>query len=630
MKTNVKLFVMLLLSVGSQIPLSASQCTQSANSCMPALSRSGTLRETQCPASDLELAPTLGLTCNVYISPPKKITRAHDAHKVLFDIRGRFVPSLPVIVPFVKNYLKPLNCAAMRDGAPSSVRNEEIATQFGQESTESLQQDDKSRGATSQNSADLIFADSFPGGVPAAVAACPSQGCVIFATSPRVNRNLGQIDPKAKAITIYLGPYNFTVDKIILRKSLKIVGMGASGGKSGSVPCRVEPCNGTALHSVNPSNAVFVVPQLDNTAATNVSLSGFRVYGAAGNTDQDAFFVDASLLSNSGLWYSTLEDIQIFDFAGVGIHLRGPNGNFGASNQWLRFNNVDVFRAGAGEALRIEGANFQLHFTDCEFDGPGIGMGTNIYIGGYAGNNYAWPFDITFRGLVTQGAASAVQVDGGSTISFHTAHFEKLWGGIQITLSNNTVTQGVNIEDSEFFGDVGVNGGSGYLLNVATSYVFGIRFVHNQIYGFPDSVISSTNLAQVVYRDNFYNAIYFGGPNVPPTSGITTQLSPSSTLNIGGAHSIGLNSSTTPIAIIQSTLGPGEMVTLFMLGGTATFASGGNIALMGLDQLTIDGSITFVRNDLTGSLQWTPVSQWSPNQTGGSAVSNGSHNLGPQ
>jgi hypothetical protein len=471
--------------------------------------------------------------------------------------------------------------------------------------------------ATSQNNGDFLFADSFPGGVPAAVAACPSNGCIIYATSPKVNRNLRKIDPESKVITMYLGPYTYTVDQITLRKGLKIIGMGASGGKTGSVACSATPCNGTALQSINGKDPVFVIPQVDNSPATNVLLSGFRLYGAAGNSSQDALFADASLLSNSGLWYSTLNDIEIFGFGGVGIHLRGPSNSFNASNQWIILDNVNVFRASEGNALRVEGANFQLHFTDCEFDGPGIGNGTNIYIGGLPGGTYAWPFDITFRGLVTQNAATAVQIDGGSTLTFYTAHLEKLWGAFLVTLDSGAPTMGVVIEDSEFFGDVGVNGGGGYLVNIVPSYAFGIRFVHNQIYGFPDSVVKSINLAQVIYQDNFYNSIYFGGPNVPPTVGITSQLSPASTINIGGTHSIGLNPSSTPIAMIQSSLGPGEMVTFFMLGGTATFASGGNIALMGLSQLMVDGSITFIRNDLTGGLQWTPVSQWSPGQAAG-------------
>jgi hypothetical protein len=137
--------------------------------------------------------------------------------------------------------------------------------------------------------------------------------------------------------------------------------------------------------------------------------------------------------------------------------------------------------------------------------------------------------------------------------------------------------------------------------------VSGIVFTHNQIYGSPDWVVSGTNFADVVYQDNQYSGIQ----NVPPTSGITTQLNPDTTISIGGVHSIGLNPSKTPITTIRSALGPGEMVTFFTFAGPVTFASGGNIDLMGASQVQVNGSMTFIRNDLTGSLQWTPVSQWT-------------------
>ena len=337
-------------------------------------------------------------------------------------------------------------------------------------------------------------------------------------------------------------------------------------------------------------------------------LSGFRVLGSAGNTSQDGFLLDTSNLTNSGLWYATLDDILLKDFGGIGIHLKGPNNNFGALNQWLAFNKVIVFRnAGGGNALRIEGANFELRFTDCQFDGQNPGDGINIYIGGLAGGNGGFPLNITFQGLVSQAAATAVQIDGANSISFHGSHHEKLWGVYQISNNTGIGAKGVTIADTAFEGDVGINGGSGYLLNVATTIASGIVFTHNQIYGNPDWVVSGTNLAQVTYQDNQYS----GSANVPPTSGITTQLAPAASINIGGVHTIGLNPSTTPICTIQGTLGPGEMVTLFTLGGTVTFAAGGNIDLGGASQVQVNGSMTFVRNDLTGGLQWTPVSQWT-------------------
>jgi hypothetical protein len=154
---------------------------------------------------------------------------------------------------------------------------------------------------------------------------------------------------------------------------------------------------------------------------------------------------------------------------------------------------------------------------------------------------------------------------------------------------------------------VGVNGGSGYELNVGTTVADGVVFSHNQIFGNPDSVVIGTNFSSVVYQDN----LYVGGFNGPVTSGITTQMTPAPIINIRGVHSVGLNPSPTPITTIQSSLGPGEMVTFFVLNGAAVFAGGGNIDLLGANPVIVTGTITFVRSDL-GGVHWKPVSQWTP------------------
>jgi hypothetical protein len=155
----------------------------------------------------------------------------------------------------------------------SSLVNSQIADQNGM--------------VTMQNLANILFADQFAGGVPAAVNACPAGGCIIYAVSPNVNLNLGSFDPGSKAITIYLGPLTFTVNQITLRSGLKIIGMGGTE---------------TTLQSVNGNNPVFVLPQANYAPAANVSLSGFQLIGSAGNTSEDAFFLDTSSTANSGLW----------------------------------------------------------------------------------------------------------------------------------------------------------------------------------------------------------------------------------------------------------------------------------------------------------------------------------------
>jgi hypothetical protein len=470
-----------------------------------------------------------------------------------------------------------------------------------------------------ENLSNILFADRFAAGVPAAVEACPANGCIIYATSPKVNLNLGSIDPGLKAITIYLGPYQYTVKQITLRKGLKIIGMGASGGTQGSATCSAAaPCNGTSLQSINQNNPVFVLPQANNAPATNVLLSGFRVLGSVGNTSEDGFFLDTSSVVNSGLWYSTFEDIYMEGFAGIAVHLKGRGNDFLSAIQWVLLNNVVVYRPkGGGNALRLEGSIFELRFTDCEFDGSGVGDGTNIYIGGIPGGLNGYPTSITFEGLVSQTAARAVQIDGANNISFHNSHHEQLWGGYQITNNTGIGTKGLTISDSLFGGNVGINGGAGYELEITTALASGVIFTHNRLFGNPDSIVRGTNFDSVAYQDNLYVA---GTSNVPLTSGITMQVNPAAFININGVHSVGLNASTTPITTIQSSLGPGEMVTFFTWYGPVTFSSGGNIYLMGQNTLTINGSITFVRNDLLGSLEWIPVSQWSPSPASPSPV----------
>lgn len=505
--------------------------------------------------------------------------------------------------------LPEVSSVAAGNSSPALVGTVDALPKYSSSTTFVNSQITDSRGVVSvQNLANVLFADRFTDGVPGAVTACPAQGCVIFAVSPHTNLNLGKIDPGTKAITIYLGPFTYTVKQITLRKSLKIIGMGASGGSNGSPTCSLAlPCNGTQLQSINGNDPVFVLPQTNNQPATDVVLAGFRILGSSGNTAESAFFLDSSVAVNTGLWYSTLDDIDIMGFAGDAIYIKGRGNDFVSATQWVFFNNIVVFRTSGGRnALRVEGAAFELRFTNCEFDGPGIGDGTNIYIGGSAAGLSGYPISLVFEGLVSQSAATAVQIDGGVNLRFDGSHHEELFGAYQVTNKTNIGTQGLIISNSYFAGNVGVNGGAGYELNVGTTIADGIVFAHNQIFGNPDSVVSGTNFSSVVYQDN----LYLGGSNGPVTSGITTQMTPAAVINIRGVHSIGLNPSVTPITTIQSSLGPGEMVTFFALSDAVVFASGGNIDLLGANPVVVTGTITFVRSDLGGS-RWKPVSQWT-------------------
>ena len=465
--------------------------------------------------------------------------------------------------------------AVPKFGSPTSIVNSQITDTNGM--------------VGMQNLANILFADQFPHGVPDAIQACPAAGCVIYAYSPNVNLNLGTIDPGTKAVTLYLGPYTYNVTQITLENDLRIIGMGASV---------------TFLQSTDASQPVFVIPQHVDGSAKEVLLSGFHIYGAPGNTSQDAFFLDGSGYYNTGMWYSHVQDLVITGFGGNGIYLKGTNANFSGMTQFTEFNRVIVFRPkGGGNALRIDGASYELYFNDCEFDGGGDG--TNIFIGGRPPNRYAIPIDINFRGLTSQNAATAVEVNGGWAVSFYSPHHEFV-SGVYLVHNDFGGVAGLTISDAGFQTS-GTNNGAGYLLNV-TSPASGIRFIHNHIMGPADSVVRAVNGASIVYQDN----LFFGGTNLPITSGITTQITSAATINIAGAHTVGLIATITPVSTIQANLGAGETATFYAVSGPVTFISGGNINLMGAKSITIDGSITFIVSDLGNVPSWVPISQWSP------------------
>lgn len=447
-----------------------------------------------------------------------------------------------------------------------------------------------------QNLANILFADQFPNGVSDAINACPTSGCVIYAYSPNVNLNLGTIDPGSKSVTLYLGPYTYNVNQITLEPSLKIIGMGARA---------------TTLQSTNGNNPVIVLRQAVGGAAQHVLLSGFQLLGSAGNSSEDAIFLDSSTYLNSGMWYSELRDISIYGFAGNGVHIKGTNADYSGLTQLSEFDRVVVVRTpGGGNALRIEGGAYNLDFNDCQFDGAAAGDGTNIFIGARPGNPFAIPIDMNFRGLTSQAAATAVQVDGGWAISFDLSHHEKLWGGYLVTSDLGAGTAGLTISGAGFQTS-GSNNGAGYLLNVATPFASGVRFIHNHIMNPADVVVRVQSGSNVTYQDNDF----YGGTILPQTQGITMQLASAATINIGGAHTVALTTSNTPITTIQAMLGSGEAATFYSLGGPITFASGGNINLMGANSITVTGSITFILSDVGSAPSWVPISQWTPSSS---------------
>ena len=155
--------------------------------------------------------------------------------------------------------------------------------------------------------------------------------------SPTTNSNLGKFDPGSQ------GDYDLPWSIYIQRNS-SYSAPGSENHRYGRISPMEPICNpSTAKSQCLSSRKPTAFPR------RTCCFLAFVLLGSVGNTGEDAFFIDASsLLVNAGLWYSTFEDIYISNFGGVGLHLRGPNSNFGAGNQWLLFNNLVVYRTLGG------------------------------------------------------------------------------------------------------------------------------------------------------------------------------------------------------------------------------------------------------------------------------------------
>jgi hypothetical protein len=342
-----------------------------------------------------------------------------------------------------------------------------------------------------QNTSPIIFADQYNTlsyqDIVSTDTICPPKGCTIYATSTAASINLGTLDPGNKVVTIYLGPFTYNVDHIILRKGFRLIGMGASDA-------------GTILQSTNTTNTpMFMLPQANNSPATDVYLYGFRLLAQASNTSQSGIWMDCSSLTNSGLWHSSFEDLLFLNFKGSAMGFFGPTTSAIAANQFLSFRNLWAIRpSGGGPDLRMEGYNAQVDCIECHFDGFGrAGDGwANIFLGNLAGGNYT-PTSIHFVNLTAQSANIGVQLYGAKHITFIGSHHEDLNGAYQLQNDGTPgiVTKGVLISNAFFAGNVGNNGGNGFLVNAISASVITLQGA--VIDGTPDTVVGGANAGNV-------------------------------------------------------------------------------------------------------------------------------------
>ena len=356
----------------------------------------------------------------------------------------------------------------------------------------------------------IQFADQFPARdnsakIQAAIDACDSS-CVVDARALPSESSGGSttIDPgTSKVITLFLPAGKTFIRQIRLRSSLHIYGQGSGGGSQQTILQSCPSCSDTD---------VFVIG--GTAPVTGVVVEGLRIYGSNGSdgaTKQSAVSLVAAA-GGGGVWWSRFQDLSILGFAGGGavhgvIRLDGAaGGSPPGENQFDTFMDIELYRTtGGGPALEIHGMTGQIDFVHDHFDGqPSDLTGTNVLIDDVSSSLF--PFNLNFHDFTVQAGGVGFDIAGCNECTFRQIHMEKTPRGFLVRASPGANSM-IQIEDSQFNNNVGIDSGTGYLVDVeAPARNASVLFTGNN-FGSPDQVFSGNREAVAAYGNTGGNLV---------------------------------------------------------------------------------------------------------------------------
>lgn len=391
---------------------------------------------------------------------------------------------------------------------------------------------------------------------------------------------------------VYLPPGHYSVDTIVLRYGVHLVGAGQQATK-------IVPRSGTT----DP------VVTLDEGIVAYAGIHHLSIVGN-GNSGQRAIYFKAQPIEQAdtvqgGFWNSELSHLTITGFDAESIWLHAGGDSFDGPHQFITFDQVECVSDSLTTAtLRLSGEVNQVKMLGpCRFDGPGKGLGTvNVLIertvddDGVNNGNVA-PRSIHFGLSSIQSNTRGVTIETALDVSFAGTHFEELDEGIYCDLS----AKNVQVHNC-YCGNVGHTGPlTGWFLKM----VSGSAKAGNNFFSASDPLLAT---------DTHYvltgGSIEFFGTDTDSTgirtSGITLQINPTASIDVRGHDTVLINGgSATAVETIVCDLPVGRTLKLRAHTGTVIFTSAGNITFDGtlfVSPLTIpqDSVLTLVRVDLGG------------------------------
>lgn len=459
-----------------------------------------------------------------------------------------------------------------------------------------------------ENGDTIIHVDQYASWA-AALADCPTNGCTLDGRSPNTPTALGTIDTgvNPRVVKILLGPMTYTVDHIVLRSGLNVIGSG------------IENVQGTEIQAVGVSNqAPFVMPPPSAAVSVQgVILQDFSINGTAGNTSQDGIKIDLTGLgTGSNFEFSRFSRIQYGGFFGSFLHLKGSSTLVGlvGAIQGNIFDSLigssPITNATIGTNLRMEGGEIgQNTFINNWYQVDTGPNGTLAYCGNISSSDTTGPYSNWWYGTTIQGGGAAgVLLEGCKGATFYNSHAEG--NNIIFQLKGLAVgwhNEGIVLDGGLASGNNGVNAGAGAIVDAsdASNTSNGTLTVKNwTIEGTPDKFVKgvSGGSEAIVLDNNEFSQSSPSTSNVTPV-GISTS---STTLTTGTLHYAAVaGASGGAISTISSNLAPGETLKLFA-AVQFQLAIGVNIGLGGRGSpiTVLPGQvISLVLSDNTGGWQ---------------------------
>ncbi|CAM3417355.1 hypothetical protein FLLO111716_08995 [Flavobacterium longum] len=420
--------------------------------------------------------------------------------------------------------------------------------------------------------------------------------------------------------TIYIPNGNYIVDKITLLDGVSIIG---------------ESMENTNIYPSNTSGTYLVDMEIGRVR-TNVSNLNFIGSYSGFTSPKGVFYLKGIQKTggnavegygDGGLWNCTFKNIQIRSFEGTGIYLGGGTTAYNTPDQFVNFENVRVSRGhltNNSYALFMEGQNGQYTYTNCSFYGGGgttFAKGKLVYLKGYSpGGGETWdPAVVTFLNCTFSNADYGAYLEYAESISFDNCAFSNLGYGVYLNGANKP-NKAVNVLNSRFDNAAGYGSytpPSGYVkdngacvftdnsvVNVTGNYVTAGSFCATCNF-----VAAGTNNIGVGISGNT-----FSSNSLNKTSGVQKSVSNAfGSLSCKRGTLFFLNTSTTNIDNISSTVGAGEILTFVVTGiGNVKFNRiAGNIYFPGTSTtLTVNTGevVQFRRSDLSGVTKYELVS----------------------